>query len=80
MSQVAFAADPKLQKEAKKKLKQDGITMKAFLTNCMREYVNGNLGMTIHYRNRDEFTRPTTQQTLSELDQHRDFLQSLAAQ
>lgn len=46
-TQIAFSIDEKLKKEFMQKAKKDGLTLKAFLSYCMREYTNGALDMRV---------------------------------
>jgi hypothetical protein len=50
-SQVVFTTNSVLKKEALKKVKQEGITLKAFLAACLKDYVEGKLQFGLRYPN-----------------------------
>ena len=46
-TQVTFKTDDNIKKDALKKAKRDGITLKAFLTYCLRSYIRWDLELWI---------------------------------
>jgi hypothetical protein len=45
VTQVVFTAQKNLKDKALSKARSEGITLKAFLVACMKEYVQGGLDM-----------------------------------
>lgn len=53
-TQIAFSVDEKLKKQFMQKAKKEGLTVKAFLSYCMREYTNDSLSMRVMSRHDDD--------------------------
>jgi hypothetical protein len=53
-TQVAFNIDAMLKKQFLQKAKKEGLTLKTFLSYCMKEYTNGGLGMKVISHHNDD--------------------------
>ena len=53
-TQVAFSVDATLKKKFMQKAKKDWLTLKAFLSYCMKEYTMWGLGMKVVAQDDDQ--------------------------
>lgn len=72
-TQVIFTTDPKLKRRVCSKLREDGITLKKLLNNCMKDYDLGKIRFAMEYEQEPEVEEinvtPEIQKKIDKIDE-----------
>lgn len=77
-TQIAFMADENLKATVSKKLKQDWVTLKWFLTYCMKQYAQWKLWFELVSQWDDGFARYSQKELQKEIDNNKEWFQNLS--